>query len=166
MIDFTQHPGQRVFHFSCRIQFSSSSIVSRLRLFWAEDDISRSAWNTYQAEGDNCSRQMWWGRSLPWVGRPAGPPGSSLGPGGAGHSAWPPRGPGASPPVAASHWLPPPPGTPPWPGSAARDIRITYMFQLKHLQPRRQWNGAFGSYWWVCIFYYSEALKVSPRTLN
>lgn len=65
------------------------------------------------------------GVTVPWAGRPAGQLGSSPGPGGAGRSAWPPRGPGESPPAAASHWLPPPPGTLPLPGSAARNIRIT-----------------------------------------
>lgn len=52
-------------------------------------------------------------RCLPWGGPPAGQPGSSPGPGGAGHSAWPPHAPGESPPAAASRWLPLPPGTPP-----------------------------------------------------
>lgn len=53
------------------------------------------------------------GRGLPWGGRPAARPGSSPGPGGAGRSAWPPPGPGESPPAAASRWLPPPPETQP-----------------------------------------------------
>lgn len=48
MIEFvlTQHFGPQIFHFICRIPFSSSLIVSWLRVFWAEDEISRSAWNT------------------------------------------------------------------------------------------------------------------------
>lgn len=69
---------------------------------------------------------------LPWGGRPVGQPGSSPGPDGGGRSAWPLPGRGESPPAAASRWLPPPPGTPPWLGSAINKIINIYKYVYAH----------------------------------
>lgn len=58
----------------------------------------------------------------PLVDQPAERLGSSPGQDGADRSALPPREQGESPPAAVSRWLPPPPRTPPLPGSAAERI--------------------------------------------
>lgn len=85
-------------------------------------------------------------RCLPWGGRPAGQPGSSPGPDGAGRSAWPPPGPGESPPTAASHWLPLPPGTPPWLGSAINKIINIYEYVYPPLKQCGTQQSSFNFY--------------------